>query len=66
MGNHRTRALAYEQRTLRAAIEAAGYPMPREAAVRIVSRLHGSGHKVAPFTPEATEALDQAMWHPGT
>lgn len=62
MGNHVTRSLAYQQRTLRAAMEAAGYSMPREAAVSIVAALVGSGHEVAPVTDEAIDAYQRARW----
>jgi hypothetical protein len=62
VGNHLTRALAYEQRTLRLAMASAGIDLPREAAVRIVAELHGSGHEIAPFTPDAHDAHYRAKW----
>jgi hypothetical protein len=62
VGNHVTRSLAYQQRTLRAAMEAAGYTMTRDDPVRIIAALHAEGHEVAPFTPEATAAYQLARW----
>jgi hypothetical protein len=62
VGNHVTRALAYEQRTLRLAMASAGINLPREAAVRIVAELHGSGHAIHATSPEAQGAYYRAKW----
>jgi hypothetical protein len=62
VGNHLSRALAYQQRTLREAMTAAGYSMPREAAVQIVAELHGSGHAIIATSPEAQDAYYRAKW----
>lgn len=62
MGNHVTRSLAYQQRTLRAAMEAAGCSMPREAAVHIVAQLVGDGHEITPTTPDTMDAYYRAKW----
>jgi hypothetical protein len=62
VGNHVTRSLAYQQRTLRAAMIDAGYDLPWEAAVHIVAQLVGDGHEIAPVTPEAIDAYHRARW----
>jgi hypothetical protein len=62
MGNHLSRALAYQQRTLRAAMIDAGYDLPREAAVKIVAQLVGDGHEITPTTPDAMDAYHRAKW----
>lgn len=55
MGGNQTRDLAAQQVDLREAMDAAGYPMPREAAVRIVAELHGRGRVIHERTPPVTE-----------